>query len=73
MLGHKRRYAKNTLVNRLRSAGLNIIHTQYFNLTGIGGWWFSGSILKNKSITANQLKLFKKLTSVFQLIDKIIF
>lgn len=73
MLGHKRKYTKNTLVNRVRSAGLNIIHTQYFNLTGIVGRWFSGSILKNKSITANQLKLFNKLTSVFQLIDKLIF
>jgi len=73
MLGHKRRYTKSSLVTQLGSMGLNVIHKQYFNFAGIVGWWVSGHILKNKSMKEKQLALFNSLTSVFQLIDRLIF
>lgn len=48
-LGHFRRYSGKRLKNLLEEQGLDVVHTRYFNLAGIGGWWFSGSLLKKNS------------------------
>ncbi|MEP7141836.1 MAG: methyltransferase domain-containing protein [Ferruginibacter sp.] len=71
-LEHFRRYTKSKLENLFLTAGLKIYKTQYFNFIGIAGWWFSGSILRNKTIPGGQMKLYNKLVPVFKLVDKII-
>ncbi len=48
-LGHFRRYSGRQLKHLMEAQGLKVVHTQYFNLAGIGGWWFSGSLLKKNS------------------------
>ena len=70
-LGHYRRYTKNLLSNLLVNTGLDIIHAQYFNFAGILGWFFSGNVLKNKSISAWQMGLYDTLVPIFKLTDKI--
>lgn len=37
---------------------------------GIFGWWFSGSILRGKTIREWQMKLYNMLVPIFKLIDK---
>ncbi len=71
-LEHYRRYTLKTLAEIFEANDLEIIHRQYFNFAAIAGWWFSGSVLKKKTIPNGQMKLYDKLVPVFKLIDKII-
>jgi SAM-dependent methyltransferase len=71
-LEHYRRYNQNNLDKLFVENELQIIHRQYFNFIGIFGWWFSGSILKKKTIPGGQMKLYNSLVSVFKIIDKVI-
>ncbi len=71
-LEHYRRYT-TTLLSTIMKQELSIIHSQYFNATGIAGWILSGSILRKKTIPAGQMKLYNKLVPIFKLVDKVLF
>jgi 2-polyprenyl-3-methyl-5-hydroxy-6-metoxy-1,4-benzoquinol methylase len=71
-LEHYRRYTLKQLDGIMRANELEVIHHQYFNFIGIFGWWFSGSVLKKKTIPGGQMKLYNKLVPVFKVIDQII-
>ena len=70
-LEHFRRYTKSTLEKIFIAAGLKINKTQYFNFIGILGWWFSGRILRKKTIPGGQMKLYNTLVPIFKLVDKV--
>ena len=70
-LEHYRRYNQKSLDKLFISNDLNIIHRQYFNFIGMFGWWFSGSILKKKTIPGGQMKLYNALVGIFKIIDKV--
>jgi 2-polyprenyl-3-methyl-5-hydroxy-6-metoxy-1,4-benzoquinol methylase len=70
-LEHYRRYTRKTLLG-LMSPHVEILHSQYFNCAGIPGWFFSGKILRKKTIPKGQMSLFNKLVPVFRLVDKLI-
>lgn len=72
-LKHFRRYSRRRLTGLIRKNNFEIIHSQYFNLVAIAGWFVSGSILKKETIPKGQMDIFNKLTPVFKVIDKIIF
>ncbi|MGV3767346.1 MAG: class I SAM-dependent methyltransferase [Chitinophagaceae bacterium] len=71
-LGHFRRYTRQSLKTLLSTAGTTILQTKYFNFAGLFGWWFSGALLKKKTIPKGQLHLFEKLVPVFRLTDKLL-
>lgn len=71
-LGHFKRYTRSGLAGLLTEAGLKVLHTNYFNFGGIFGWWFSGSLMKNKIIPRSQLKLFNRLVPVFRIVDRLV-
>ncbi len=70
-LGHYRRYTSKTLRIIFDANGFSVIHSQYFNLAGIAGWWVSGSLLRKKVIPQGQMKLYNLLVPVFRIIDRI--
>ena len=70
-LGHYRRYTKSTLRSLFLTNGLDISHSQYFNIMGTLGWFFSGKVLKKKSIPEGQMGLYNTLVPIFKVIDKI--
>ncbi|MBV5312388.1 MAG: class I SAM-dependent methyltransferase [Prolixibacteraceae bacterium] len=70
-LGHFRRYTEKSLRPVFEANRLSVIHTQYFNLIGIAGWWVSGSLLRKKIIPEGQMKLYNFFVPVFRIIDKI--
>lgn len=72
-LGHYRRYSRQTLENIFIQNQLRILHSQYFNLAGIPGWFVSGKLQKNKSIPGSQMKLYNHLVPVFKIMDKLVF
>jgi SAM-dependent methyltransferase len=70
-LEHFRRYTKKSL-SALIAGHFHLVHTKYFNLAGIPGWFFSGKVLQNKIIPGNQMKLFNALVPFFKILDKIV-
>ncbi len=72
-LEHFRRYNRSRLNQVLKDAGFNIIHSQYFNMMGIPGWYVSGKLQRNKTIPKNQMALYNKLVPVFRLVDICVF
>jgi SAM-dependent methyltransferase len=72
-LEHYRRYTEGSLKNIFKINNLQIIHSQYFNLAAIAGWWFSGSILKKDIIPGGQMKLYNALVPIFKILDKMVF
>jgi 2-polyprenyl-3-methyl-5-hydroxy-6-metoxy-1,4-benzoquinol methylase len=70
-LEHYRRYTTDLLRKRMQQ-NFTIIHSQYFNATGILGWIFSGNILRKKTIPAGQMTLYNKLVPIFKIVDKVL-
>jgi SAM-dependent methyltransferase len=71
-LEHYRRYTRQSL-QRLLSKDFEILKSWYFNLAGIFGWYFSGSILKRQTLPAGQLNLYNKLVPLFRVLDILAF
>lgn len=67
-LGHCRRYARST-INRLLSNDFEVLKIWYFNLAGIFGWWFFGSVLRRKIISKRQMDIYEKLILLFRFAD----
>lgn len=68
-LEHYRRYTKKSLNTLFDSNIYTIKKSFHFNSIGIFGWWFSGSVLKKKTIPGGQMKLFNVLVPIFKLVD----
>jgi 2-polyprenyl-3-methyl-5-hydroxy-6-metoxy-1,4-benzoquinol methylase len=72
-LEHYRRYNKSTLSKIITANQFQLVHSRYFNMAGIMGWYFSGTIQKNKTIKEGQLRLYNSLVPLFKFLDKITF
>ena len=68
-LGHFRRYSRACLNDLLKSCGLAVTDSFYFNAAAILGWWFSGKILKDKKISSSKLNVYDHLIPVFRITD----
>jgi 2-polyprenyl-3-methyl-5-hydroxy-6-metoxy-1,4-benzoquinol methylase len=71
-LEHFRRYNRRSLNAKISAEGFSVVHSQYFNLMGIPGWYVSGKLQKNKTIPKSQMSLYNKLVPAFKIIDRII-
>ncbi len=71
-LEHYRRYTKKGLKS-IMSKELKIIHSQYFNVFGMAGWFVSGKVMKKKTIPRNQMELYDKLIWLSKTLDKVVF
>jgi SAM-dependent methyltransferase len=71
-LGHYRRYSKSGLNDLLKSAGIVITDSSYFNAIAILGWWFSGNILHKNIISPVKLNLYNRLVPFFRMLDWIL-
>jgi len=69
--GHYRRYTKPRLLSLLNSQA-TVVHCRYFNCAGIAGWFFSGTILRKKTISPRDMRVFNALVPVFKVIDKLV-
>jgi SAM-dependent methyltransferase len=66
-LGHYRRYAAAELREKVRAAGLRLVHLEYFNLGGVAGWWLTGRVLRRTIIPRGSLRLYDALVPLFKL------
>ena len=72
-LEHYRRYNRSSLRRLLAGKGFDILHTRYFNLAGIFGWLFSGSLFGKKTLPAGQINVYNTLVPLFRIADEITF
>jgi len=70
-LGHVKRYTTKSLSRVFSSAQLNIIHKKYFNLIGILGWFWSGTLTRRKVIPGWQMKIYNWLIPISKVVDKV--
>lgn len=68
-LEHQRRYTPKTLHKVMAISGFKIIHTQFFNVMGILGWYVSGKLMGKNSIPGGQMKLYDKLVPLWKIVD----
>lgn len=69
-IGHFRRYSKEELEAKMRSAGLQVERQFYFNKAGVIAWWVSNTLFGQRCITSWQLKIYNLLTPVFRVLDR---
>lgn len=68
-LGHYRRYNQKLLKKLYRENNIELLNSTYFNFAGVLGWWFSGNVLKKKTIPSGQMKLYNSLVWAFKIAD----
>lgn len=69
-LDHRVRYDRASLRQQMEGAGLTIETIQYFNKTGVPGWFFNGKILRKRNLNKLQLKIFDTLMPVIRRVDR---
>lgn len=57
---HVRRYTRAGLDGRLRGAGFRPVRLHYTNLPGVAAWWLSGRVLRRRTVTARDAKLYDR-------------
>jgi len=71
-IGHYRRYTKKGVRAILEDAGFDVVYARKMNALGSIGWWFTGKILKDTSVSEKKLQLFDKIAPFILPIEKII-
>jgi SAM-dependent methyltransferase len=72
-LGHFRRYSPRRLEKMFSANGLNVLDAFHFNLAGILGWFVSGSVLRQATISSRQMGWYNCLVRLFRLLDRMTF
>jgi SAM-dependent methyltransferase len=68
-LGHYRRYSEEQLRARMEEAGFEVERTIHFNRVTRPGWRFNGQVLKRRSFSRFQLRVFDALVPLWRRID----
>ena len=69
VLGHERRYTRETLTAALRGAGFEIDELFDFNRATTPGWWFNGRVLRRRHFGRLQLKVMNLSVWLLRRID----
>ncbi len=72
VLGHRCRYDRAMLARELADAGFALVEQRFFNRAAVPGWWWNGRILKRRSFSRVQLKLFDLAVPVLRLVDRLL-
>jgi hypothetical protein len=70
-LGHYRRYSLNQLKDLLTKNAFRILKGDYFNFTGIAGWFLFGKIMNKKMLGSGEMSAFNKIVPLAKAVDKI--
>lgn len=69
-LGHYRRYSGKELCARMEEAGFRVEHLLSFNRISRPGWYVSGRMLRRKTFSRTQMKLFDRFVWLWRRIDR---
>ncbi len=69
VLEHKRRYTKPDLVQKMTAAGLRVAQVIEFNRATRPGWYLNSRVLRRKTISPLQLRIFDLLVPLWRRVD----
>jgi glycosyltransferase involved in cell wall biosynthesis len=72
VLGHQRRYTRETLDKLIISAGFELEKMIEFNRVGVVAWWVNGQLLRRRIFGLWQIKTLNVMTPLFRAIDKVL-
>ena len=72
VLGHRRRYTRETLTAAAERAGFTVERILPFNRAGTLAWFVNGRLLKRREFGLLQVKLLNQLTPILRAIDGIV-
>jgi SAM-dependent methyltransferase len=72
-LGHFRRYTRQSLKHLIKACGFKVVHSSYFNIIGILGWWLNGKLMGKRVLPEDQLRAFNRMVPIFRLLDNVVF
>jgi phospholipid N-methyltransferase len=71
-IGHFRRYARKELESKMTRAGFMVERQIYFNKVGVFAWWIGNTLMRQRTITTWQLRIYNFLTPIFRVLDKVL-
>jgi SAM-dependent methyltransferase len=69
VLGHRRRYTEDRLIDVSQRAGFVVDEVLKFNRPGVVGWWLNGKVFRRRNFGLGQIRLLNTLTPLFRLVD----
>ena len=72
VLGHQRRYTRDSLEKLIISANFELEKMIEFNRVGVVAWWVNGRLLRRRTFGLWQIKALNVMTPVFRAIDKVL-
>ena len=72
VLGHKRRYTRESLANLARNCGFEVRDILEFNRVGSAAWYLNGRLLRRRSFGLGQIWVLNLLTPVMRRLDAIL-
>jgi glycosyltransferase involved in cell wall biosynthesis len=71
VLGHRRRYDRETLEAELAAAGFEVESVGHFNRWAVPGWWVNGKLLRRRKFGRFQLRLYDLLVPILRPLDRL--
>jgi 2-polyprenyl-3-methyl-5-hydroxy-6-metoxy-1,4-benzoquinol methylase len=72
VLGHRCRYDRAMLERELAATGFELVRASFFNRAAVPGWWWNGKVLRRRSFSRVQLKLFDLAVPLLRLVDRLL-
>jgi SAM-dependent methyltransferase len=72
VLGHQRRYTRQSLEALIKKAGFGLENLLEFNRVGVIAWWLNGRVLRSRTFGLAQIKTLNLLTPIFRTVDKVL-
>lgn len=72
-LGHYRRYNHKRMTVLLKKHGFTVLNKQYFNFSGIAGWFLLGKIFNRKMLKQGEMSAFNSIVPIARFFDNITF
>ena len=70
VLEHKRRYTREELAEKMASAGFRVARIIDFNRATRPGWYLNNRVLRRKTLSRAQLRVFEFIVPAFRRIDR---
>ena len=72
VLGHRCRYDPAMLERELAATGFEVVETHFFNRAAVPGWWWNGKVLRRRTSSRLQLKVFDLAVPMLRLLDRLL-
>jgi len=66
-IGHRRRYSRREIAQKLADARLDVEHVSYFNLLAVPAWFLNARVLRRRSVPGFQARINDLLVPILRL------